>query len=118
MRIEEIFNPRTYPSNPSNNYGNSYKNSYGNFNKIPSDFESNIKEFITSQRNFNALIEEKLLKIDDLARNVDRISHEIDSFKIRSMPPKIDIKESLTAIKISINESRERTARMRAKRVG
>ena len=30
------FNPRPYPSNPSNNYGNSYNNSYGNFNKMPS----------------------------------------------------------------------------------
>ena len=37
------FNPRPYSSNPFNNYGNSYNNSYGNFNKIPSDFESNIK---------------------------------------------------------------------------
>ena len=71
---------------------------------------------MNSQKNFNALLEEKLLKVDDLARNVDRISHEIDSFKIRSMPPKIDINESLKAIKISMNESRERTARMRAKR--
>src|SRR3989337_2340742 len=62
------------------------------------------------------MVEEKLLKIDDLARNVDRISHEIDSFKIRSMPPKLYINESLKSIQISINESRERTARMRAKR--
>ena len=37
------FNPRLYPSNPSNNYGNSYNNSYGNYNNMPSDFESNIK---------------------------------------------------------------------------
>ena len=57
------FNPRPYPSNPSNNYGNSYNNSYGNHNKIPSDFESNIKEFISSQKNFNAMIEEKLLRL-------------------------------------------------------
>ena len=62
------------------------------------------------------MVEEKLLKIDDLARNVDIISHEIDSFKIRSMTPKVDINESLKAIKISINESMERTARLRAKR--
>ena len=39
----ENFNHRPYPSNPSNNYGNSYNNSYGNYNKMPSDFESNIK---------------------------------------------------------------------------
>ena len=37
------FNPRPYPSNPSNNYGHSYNNSYGNYNKMPTDFESNIK---------------------------------------------------------------------------
>ena len=30
-------------------------------------------EFMNSQKNFNALLEEKLLKVDDLARNVDRI---------------------------------------------
>ena len=41
-----------------------YNNYYGNYNKIPSDLDSNIKEFITSQKNFNAMIEEKLLKID------------------------------------------------------
>ena len=82
------FNPWPFPSNSSNNYGNSYNNSYGNDNKIPSDLENNIKEFISSEKNFNALVEEKLLKIDDLARNLDRISLEIDSLKIRSIPPK------------------------------
>ena len=57
------FNPRSYPSNSSNNYGNSYNNSYGNYNKIPSDFESNIKEFITSQKNFNALLKKNCLRL-------------------------------------------------------
>ena len=37
------FNPRPCPCNSANNYGNSYNNYYGNFNKIPYDFESNIK---------------------------------------------------------------------------
>ena len=46
-------------------------------------------------KNFNALLEEKLLKVDDLARNVDRISLEIDSLKLISIPPKHDINESL-----------------------
>ena len=32
------FNPRPYPSNPSNNYGNSYNNSYGSYNKTTSYF--------------------------------------------------------------------------------
>ena len=69
---------------------------------------------MNSQKNFNALLEEKLLKVDDLARNVDRISLEIDSLKLRSIPPKHDINESLKAMRISIDECKERTARMRA----
>ena len=74
---------------------------------MPSDLENNIKYFIISQKSFNAMVEEKLLNINDLARNVDRISHEIDSLKIRSMPPKHDINDSLKVMQISINESRE-----------
>ena len=71
---------------------------------------------MNSQKNFNALLEEKLLKVDDLARNVDRISLEIDSLKLRSIPPKHDINDSLKAMRISIDECKERTARMRAKK--
>ena len=100
----EIFNPRPYPSNSSNNYGNSCNNSYGNFNKMPSDFENSVKEFMSSQKNFNALIEEKMLKIDDLARNLDRISLDDNSLKLRSIPPKRDINESLKAMRISVDE--------------
>ena len=72
---------------------------------------------MSSQKNFNALVEEKLLKIDELARNVDRISLDVDSLRLRSIPPKHDINESLKAMKISIDESKERTARMRAKKI-
>src|SRR6187401_2781617 len=68
------FNPMPFPSNSSNNYGNSYNNSYVNFGKMPSEFETSVKEFMNPQKNFNALLEEKLLKIDDLARNVDIIT--------------------------------------------
>ena len=109
------FNARPFPSNPSNNYGNSYNNSYGNFNKMPSDFENSVKEFMISQNNFNAMLEEKLLKFDDLARNVDRLLLDVDSLKLRSIPPKHDINESLKSTRISIDECKERTARMRAK---
>ena len=35
-----------------------------------------------SQKNFIALLEEKLLKVDDLARNVDRLSLDVDSLKL------------------------------------
>ena len=70
-----------------------------------------------SQKNFNALREEKLSKIDELARNVDRISLDVDSLKLRSIPPNHDINESLKAMRISIDECKERTARMRAKMI-
>ena len=83
---------------------------------MPSDFETSVKEFMNSQKNFNALLEEKLPKIDELARNMDRISLDVDSLKLRSIPPKHDINESLKAMRISIDECKERTARMRAKK--
>ena len=71
---------------------------------MPSDFENSVKEFRISQKNFNGLLEEKLLKVDDLARNVDRLSLDVDSLKLRSIPPKHDINESLQAMRISIDE--------------
>ena len=69
-----------------------------------------------SQKSFNALVEEKLLKIDDLSRNVDRTSLDVDSLKLRSITPKHDINESLKAMRIYIDECKERTARMHAKK--
>ena len=83
---------------------------------MPSDFENSVKEFMNSQKNFNALLEEKLLKVDELARNVDKLSLDVDSLKLRSIPPKHDINESLKAMRISIDECKERTARLRAKK--
>ena len=52
---------------------------------MPSDFETSVKEFTIAQKNFNALLEEKLPKIDELARNVDRISLDVYSLKLRSI---------------------------------
>ena len=77
---------------------------------------TSVKEFMISQKNFNALLEEKLPNIDELARNVDRISLDVDSLKLRSIPPKHDINESLKAMRISTDECKERTARMPAKK--
>jgi hypothetical protein len=42
------FHPRSFPGNSSNNYGNSYGNSYSNNNRIPTDLENHIQEFISS----------------------------------------------------------------------
>ena len=69
-----------------------------------------------SQKNFNALLEEKLLKVDDLARNVDRLSLDVNSLKLGSSSPKHYINESLKVMRISIDECKERTARLCAKK--
>ena len=47
---------------------------------------------------------------------MDRIAHDVENLKIKILPPKHDINESIKAIYVSINESKERTARLRAKR--
>ena len=44
------------------------------------------------------------------------ISLDVDSLKVRSILPKHDINESLKAMRISIDECKERTARTRAKK--
>ena len=85
---------------------------------MPSEFDTSVKEFMNSQKNFNALLEEKLLKVDELARNMDRISLDVDYLKLRSIPPNHDINESLKVMRVSIDECKERTAKMRAKSIG
>ena len=47
---------------------------------------------------------------------MDRISLDVDALKLRSIPPKHDINESLKAMRISIDECKEGTTRMRAKK--
>ena len=47
---------------------------------------------------------------------MDRISLDVDYLKLISIPPKHDINDSLKAMRISIDECKERTARIRAKK--
>lgn len=108
------FNPRPFPSNYSNNYGNSYGNPTYNNNRNTSYLENNIKEFINTQKAFNTSIEEKLNKIDDLSRSVDRISHDLETLNMKFFVPKVE--ESIKALYVSMDESKERTAMLRAKR--
>ena len=82
---------------------------------MPSDLESNIIEFINAQIFFNTTIEEKLNKIDDMSRNTDRISHDVENLKIIKFPPKVDINESIKVLYVSMDESKKRTAMLRAK---
>jgi hypothetical protein len=62
------------------------------------------------------MVEENLHKVDDMAKNMDIIAHDVETLKIKNLPPKHDINESIKSIQVSINESKERTARLRAKR--
>ena len=55
-------NYKPYPSNNGNPYGNSYGNSYNSNRGVSSDLESMLKDFITSQKSFNKIVEEKLEK--------------------------------------------------------
>ena len=63
-------------------------------------------------------LKKNCLKVDDLTRNVDRLSLDVNSLKLRSILPKHDINVSLKAMIISIDECKERTAKMHAKKVG
>ena len=53
-------------------------------------------------------------KIDDLSRSVDRISHDVENLKMKLFVPKVE--ESIKAIYVSMDESKKRTAMLRAKR--
>ena len=77
-------------------------------------FENNIKEFINMQKAFNTSIEEKLNKIDDLSRSVDRIAHDVENLKMKFFLPKVE--ESIKALYVSMDESKKRTAMLRARR--
>ena len=101
------FNPRPFPGNSSNNYGNSYGN-FSNNNRMPSDLESNIKEFINAQKVFNTTIEEKLNKIDDMSRSIGRIAHDVENLKIKNFPPKVDVSEPIKALYVSMDDSKKK----------
>ena len=97
-----------------NNYGNSFGNPSYNNNRNTSDLENNIKEFINTQKAFNTSIEEKLSKIDDMSRSIDRISRDVENIKMKFFVRKVY--ESIKALYVSMDESKKRTAMLRAKR--
>ena len=49
------------------------------------------------------MVEGKLHKVDDMARNMDRIAHDVDTLKIKILSPKHDINDSIKSIQISVN---------------
>ena len=55
-------------------------------------------------------------KIDDMSRSIDRILHDVENLKINFFPPKVDINETIRSLYVSMDESKKRTAMLRAKR--
>jgi hypothetical protein len=62
------------------------------------------------------MIEEKMSKLDDMSRSIDRIIHDVENLKTKILTPKIDISESIKALHVFMDESRKRTAMLNAKR--
>ena len=46
---------------------------------------------------------------------MDRISFDVNALKVRCAPPKMNMDESLKAMRVSMIESQERTAQIRAR---
>ena len=49
-----------------------------------------------------------------MSRSVDRIAHDVENLKMKFFVPKVD--ESIKALYVSMDESKKRTAMLRAKR--
>ena len=41
------------------------------------------------KKKINATIEEKLNKVDDMSRSIDRISHDVETLKMKIFVPKV-----------------------------
>ena len=53
-------------------------------------------------------------KIDDLSRSVDRIAHDVENLKMKFFVPRVE--ESIKGLCVSMDESKKRTAMLRARR--
>ena len=51
---------------------------------MPTDLEIVLKDFITTQRAFNKIVEEKLEKLDSLVSKVENLAHDVEILKIRT----------------------------------
>ena len=108
-------NYKPYPPNNDNQYGNSYGNSYNNNRGVSSDLESMLKDFITSQKSFNKIVEEKLEKLDNLILKVDSLSHEVDFLKIIFLPHDVKEHKTLNAIQVTIDNNIRMLAELHAR---
>ena len=95
------FNPRHFPSNSSNNYVILLIIIIG----TPLILRIILNNFSILKRFFNATIEEKLNKIDDMSRSIDRISQDVETLKMKFFVPKVE--ESIKALYVSMEKVRK-----------
>ena len=62
------------------------------------------------------MVEEKMHTLDTLSKNMDRIALDVETIKSKAFPPKHDFNDTIKSIQISMNESKQRTAKLQAKR--
>ena len=109
-------NYRPYPNNNGNSYGNSYGNAYSNPKSSTSDLENMLKEFITTQKDFNKTVDERLAKLDNLVLKVDSLAHDVEILKIRNTPLEAKKTKPINSIQVQINDNIRMLAQIRARR--
>ena len=109
-------NYRPYPNNNGNSYGNYYGNAYSNPKSCSSNIENMLKYFISSKKDFNKTVDEKLAKLDNLVLKVDSLAHDVEILKIRTTPLEAKKTEPINAIQVQINDNIRMLAQIRARR--
>ena len=74
-----------------------------------------IKDFITTQKAFNKIVEEKLEKLDNLVSKVDNLAHDVEILKIRTTPLQDKPTKSLNSLSIQINNNESMLAHLYAR---
>src|SRR3954462_8135621 len=101
-------NPRPFPSN---NYGNN--NTYASTKNSTYEFESMLKDFITTQKAFNNRVEDRLDKLNSLSLKLDNIAHYVEMLKIRTSPLEERKTTPMNAIQVQINENIRMLAKLK-----
>ena len=98
-------NYRPYPNSSGNSYQSSYGNAYINPKSSTSDIENMLKKFISSQKDFNKTVDERLAKLDNLVLKVDSLAHDVKILKIRTTPLEDKKTEPINSIQVQINDN-------------
>src|SRR3954469_19690718 len=106
-------NPRPFPSK---NYGNN--NTYDSTKNSTFELESMLKEFITTQKAFNKIVEEKLDKLDSLSLKEDNIAHDVEMLKTRTSPLAERKTTPMNVIQVQINENIRMLAKLKDRWAG